>query len=129
MSYKVLVVDDEQEARDLFNDLLSREDCLVSTSASAEEAIELVSKGDFDAVLMDIYLPGMDGLEALKKIKELKKDIEVIMITALGYGKDLITKAKEYGCSGYIGKNMPVSQIISSFKFFMVNAKAKKKDS
>ena len=69
-------------------------------------------------MLLDIKLGGMSGLETLKKIKELKPKTAVIMITGFGYDEELINKSKELGCCGYIGKNMPISQIISNFKLF-----------
>jgi len=123
MLYKVLVVDDEAPVRDLLNDLLKREDCKVSISATGEEALELLKKDTFDVVLLDIKLPGISGLEVLKNIRDTNKDLPVIMITGFGYNEDLITKSKEFGCSGYIGKNMPVAQIITTFKQFAKNAK------
>jgi len=128
MGYKVLVVDDEAPVRDLFNDLLVKEKCIVRCVSSGESALNAIDKEDFDVVLLDIKLSGMSGLEALKKIKELKTDLIVIMITGFGYDEDLIAKSREYGCSGYIGKNMPISQIISSFKLFAKTAKEKSKE-
>jgi len=125
MSYKILVVDDEEPVRDLFNDLLTKEKCAVRTASTGEEALEIVAKESFDVVLLDIKLPGMSGLEALKKIKDIRPELVVIMITGFGYDEDLIAKSKEYGCSGYIGKNMPISQIMSSFRLFVKTAKEK----
>ncbi|MFA4988754.1 MAG: response regulator [Candidatus Omnitrophota bacterium] len=116
MLYKVLVVDDETPVRDLLNDLLKREDCGVTTCASGEAALEELKKDPFDIVLLDIKLPGISGLEVLKNIRETNKELPVIMITGFGYNEDLINKSKEFGCSGYIGKNMPVAQIITTFK-------------
>jgi two-component system response regulator (stage 0 sporulation protein F) len=127
MAYKVLVVDDEAPVRDLFSDLLKKEKCTVKCVASGEEALDAIDKEDFDIVLLDIKLIGMSGLEALKKIKEVKPDLIVIMITGFGYDEDLIAKSRDFGCSGYIGKNMPISQIISSFKLFAKTAKEKHK--
>jgi DNA-binding NtrC family response regulator len=123
MSYKVLVVDDEEPVRELFNDLLRKEKCTVQTLSSAEEAIDTITNEDFDAVLMDIKLAGMSGLEGLRRIKELKPHLPVIMITGFGYDEQLISKSKELGCCGYIGKNMPISQILSNFKLFVKSAK------
>jgi len=119
MVYKVLVVDDEAAVRDLFADLLKEEKCMVKTAASAEEALDLVSKEDFEVVLLDIKLPGMNGIEALKKIKAEKPKTIVVMITGFGYDEGLIAKSKEYGCSGYIGKNMPISQIMGNLRLFI----------
>lgn len=124
-SYKVLVVDDEAPVRDLFNDLLKKENCTVKSVSSGEEALDIINKEDFDVVLLDIKLQVMSGLEALKKIKDIKPNLIVIMITGFGYDEDLIAKSKELGCAGYIGKNMPISQIISNFKLFTQTAKEK----
>jgi len=126
MANKVLVVDDEASVRELFTELLKKEDCAVTTLSNAEEALDLLEKECFDAVLMDIKLPGISGMEALKKIKEKRPQLPVIMITGFGYDEGLIAKCKEYSCNGYIGKNMPISQIISSFKMFLKIAKDKK---
>ncbi|MBM3246682.1 MAG: response regulator [Candidatus Omnitrophica bacterium] len=128
MSYKVLVVDDEAAVRELFSDLLKKEKCAVECVASGEEALELVNKEDFDIVLLDIKLLGMSGLETLKKIKDIKPDLIVIMITGFGYDEDLIAKSKELGCSGYIGKNMPVSQIMINFRMFAKRAQEQTKE-
>jgi two-component system response regulator (stage 0 sporulation protein F) len=127
MAYKILVVDDEDPVRNLFNDLFKKEGYSVKSADTGEESLELVAKEDFDLVLMDIKLTGMSGLEALKRIKDLKPSIAVIMITGFGYDEELIAKSKEYGCAGYIGKNMPIAQMISSFKLFVKSAKEKAK--
>lgn len=123
MSYKVLVVDDEEQVRELFDKLLQKEKCIVRGVASGEEALEVIGKEAFDVVLLDIKMPGMSGIEALKKIKEKQPNLIVIMLTALGYDENLITQAKEYGSSGYIGKNMPISQIVSNFKLYTKSGK------
>jgi len=125
MSYKVLIVDDEAPVRDLFSDLLKREKCEITCNGSGEEAITTVNAQDFDVILLDIKLGGMSGLEVLKKIKEIKPKTTVIMITGFGYDEQLISKSRELGCSGYIGKNMPISQIMSNFKMFVKTAKEK----
>jgi DNA-binding NtrC family response regulator len=123
MSYKVLIVDDEAPVRDMFEELLKKESYQVSSAASGEEALATIKKENYDVILLDIRLPGMSGLETLKLIKESKPGSVVVMITGFGYDDDLIAKSKEYGCAGYIGKNMPISQILSSFKLFIKNAK------
>jgi len=118
---KVLVVDDEAPVRELFTDLLKAEKYNVKTVSSGEEALQAADGESFDVVLLDIKLGGISGIETLKSLKEKKPDLIVIMITGFGYDEDLIAKSKEYGCSGYIGKNMPISQIMSNFRLF-VNA-------
>ena len=123
MIYKVLIVDDEEAVRDLFSELLIKEGQRVSACATGEETLELLKKETFDVVLLDIKLPGMSGLEVLKNIRETYKNLIVVMITGFGYDEDLIAKTKQLGCSGYIGKNMPISQILATFKQFVKSAK------
>lgn len=127
MANKVLIVDDETAVRETLSDLLKKENFKVHAVASGEEAIEVIGKEDFDAVLMDVRLNGMSGLETLKRIKEKKPDATVIMITGFSYDDELVTKSNELGCSGYIGKNASISQIITCFKSFVKEAKEKKK--
>ncbi len=125
MVYKVLVVDDEAPVRDLFSDLLKKDKCFVKSAASGEEALEVIAKEDFDVVLLDIKLTGISGLETLKKIKETKPGVTVVMITGFGYDENLINQSRSLGCDGYIGKNMPISQIITNFRLFTKMAQEK----
>jgi len=119
MVYKILIVDDEPPIRDLFDDLLKKEKCITKTASSGEEALEIIAKEDFDAILLDIKLSGMSGIDTLKRIREIKPKLIVVMITGFGYDEDLITKCRSLGCSGYIGKNMPISQIMNSLRLFI----------
>jgi DNA-binding response OmpR family regulator len=126
ISYKVLVVDDEPSVSDLLRDLLKKENHLVQCVASGEEALDRISGEDFDVVLLDIKLSGMSGLETLKKIKEVKPNVVVIMTTGFGYNEDLIDKSGKLGSSGYIGKNMPIPEIMDNFRMFVEKAKGEK---
>jgi CheY-like chemotaxis protein len=123
MIYKILIIDDEEAVRDLFADLLKKEDYQTNTCATGEEALELLKVENFDVVLLDIKLSGISGIEVLKNIRDIYRNLPVVMITGFGYDEDLIAKTKQLGCSGYIGKNMPIAQIISTFKQFVKNAK------
>ena len=125
MPTKVLIVDDEKPVRELFGKLLLKEDCTTKEAASGEEALEMIKNEDFDAVLLDIRMPGIDGVETLKRINVMKPGQTVVMLTALGYDEDLIAQCKENKCAGYLGKNMPLSQIISNFKLFLKAGKEK----
>lgn len=125
VAYKVLIIDDEDEVRSLLDDLLNREGYLSKPCASGEAAIDILKKDKFDVVLLDIKLSGSSGLEVLKNIREHHKEIPVVMITGFGYDEDLIAKSKQLGCCGYIGKNMPVAQILATFKHLVKKAKDK----
>ncbi|MFH1191815.1 MAG: response regulator [Candidatus Omnitrophota bacterium] len=125
MLYKILVVDDEEAVRDLLGDLFKKEDCLPVTCGSGEEALDILKKETFDVVLLDIKLPEMSGLEVLKEIRAAYVNLPVVMITGFGFDEELISKSKQFGCCGYIGKNMPVAQIIVTFKQLVKEAKAR----
>lgn len=125
MLYKILVVDDEAPVRELLNDLLKKEDCLTITCENGQEALEILKQEKFDVVLLDIKLAGSSGLDVLKNIRQQHTHLPVVMITGFGFDEELITKSKQLGCCGYIGKNMPVAQIITTFKQFVKKAKEK----
>jgi two-component system response regulator (stage 0 sporulation protein F) len=90
---------------------------------SGEEALEILKKETFDVVLLDIKLPGMSGLDVLKEVRQLYVKLPVVMITGFGFDEELIFKSKQLGCCGYIGKNMPVAQIVITFMQFVKEAK------
>jgi len=123
MLYKILVVDDEAPVRDLLGDLFKKVDCLPVSCGSGEEALAILKGEIFDVVLLDIKLPGMSGLEVLKEIRQGYTNLPVVMITGFGFDEELIGKSKQLGCCGYIGKNMPVAQIIVTFMHFVKEAK------
>ncbi|MEE8329415.1 MAG: response regulator [Thermodesulfovibrionia bacterium] len=78
----VLVVDDDRIIRDFFARSLSEFE--VSTAASGHEALDMIKKNRPDLVLLDIQMPGIDGIETLKQIKQIDKNIVVIMLSAYG---------------------------------------------
>lgn len=81
--YKVLVVDDEAEACGLLRAFLGKEGYAAATANSGYEALEKMADGAFDAVVLDIRMPGIDGIETLKLIREGNQDSVVIMLTAV----------------------------------------------
>lgn len=97
---KVLMVDDEEQFRSTTSKILSRKGYETTLASSGEEAIEILKKSEQDVVVLDIKMPGMDGHEALSRIKEMRPDIQVIMLT--GHGtmdsarESLKSKAFEY---------------------------------
>jgi len=79
--FNVLVVDDEQEFRDMTIKRLSKRDIMAEGVESGEMAIERIRRGDIDVVLLDVKMPGMGGVEALRQIKQKKPLTEVVMLT------------------------------------------------
>jgi DNA-binding NtrC family response regulator len=81
MSEKILLVDDEQDFLDVMSERIEARGMEVSTADSAALALEKVESGGFDAIILDLMMPGMDGLEALKAIKKKNPDLQVILLT------------------------------------------------
>ena len=80
----ILVVDDEEIMREILGSLLTREGCRVRLAASGEEAIKFAKADSFDMAIVDVMMPGINGMEALEGLKRLDDDLPVVMITAFG---------------------------------------------
>jgi len=100
---KILVVDDEDDVRLFLQDFLSEREFQVAAAGTGEEALELIEKEVPDIALLDLMMPGIDGLECLERIKAKHPKVHVIMITALN-DESRIAKAKELGAFNYILK-------------------------
>jgi len=102
ITYTIFVIDDELTIREGISMALDRT-YQIETFATAEEALQAMEQGLPDLILLDIGLPGMNGIEALGRIRELSKDILVIMITAYEDTKTVI-KAMKLGAYDYVVK-------------------------
>ncbi len=80
----ILVVDDEASQRQLLGDFVASLDFRAEEAGSAEEALEKIRRGPPDMVLLDVRLPGMDGVAALGEIRKIAADLPVLLITAHG---------------------------------------------
>ncbi|OGP75816.1 MAG: hypothetical protein A2V86_08360 [Deltaproteobacteria bacterium RBG_16_49_23] len=100
---KVLIVDDAPDTREIIRKLLRYEGYEVITASTGEEGVEKTEKGKPDVILMDINLPGIDGTEALKKIREINPIQCVIMLTAYATLDNAIQALKE-GASDFVKK-------------------------
>lgn len=93
---KILVVDDEESIRYLYKEELEEEGFAVEVAKSGEEALEKVSLFKPDLVTLDIKMPGINGIETLKRIRGLDRQIPIIMCSAYGeYKQDLTTWASD----------------------------------
>ena len=82
MPTKVLIVDDEKDFLDIMAERMGARGLEVSTATSAENALKMVLKKSYDAVIMDLMMPEMDGFKALKLFKETRPDLPIILLTA-----------------------------------------------
>ena len=81
MSPKVLVVDDEEKVRKYMSRLLKIRGFDVDTASDGTTALSMIHESDVDIVLLDVLMPGIDGITVLKEIKKTKPAIEVVMLT------------------------------------------------
>ena len=108
---KVLVVDDEEVVRLSHLRLLSKADCQVETVWNGIDALEEMERGSFDLVLLDLRMPGMDGMSVLRMIKRKWPDSEVVVVT----GYPSVETAKEairLGAYDYLAKPVDPDQIM-----------------
>jgi CheY-like chemotaxis protein len=99
----ILAVDDEPVVLDSFRKILVLEGFSIDTVETAQEAVGLVRKHDYDFVFTDLKMPGMDGLDLTKAVKHLRPDIDVVMIT--GYGTiETAVSTMRFGAMDYVEK-------------------------
>src|SRR5436309_6738300 len=110
----ILIVDDEELNRDGLARRLQRHNYDVAVAASGREAIECLGGRPFDLVLLDIMMPGMNGLEVLKFLRRVDSliDLPIIMVTAKGESEDMV-EALELGANDYVTKPLDFSVVLA----------------
>jgi two-component system nitrogen regulation response regulator NtrX len=112
---KILIVDDESEIRLSLKGVLEDEGYKTSVAESGEACLELLRKQTLDVVLLDVWLPGIDGLETLQKIRELDKAPEVIMIS--GHGTiETAVRATKLGAYDFLEKPLSLDKTLILIK-------------
>ncbi|MCQ6563947.1 response regulator [Paenibacillus mendelii] len=107
---KVLIVDDQNGIRVLLMEVFSSEGYVTFQASNGKLALEIVKSEAPDLVLLDMKIPGMDGLEILKHVKAINKDIKVIMMTA--YGElDMIKEATDHGALMHFTKPFDIDEM------------------
>jgi excisionase family DNA binding protein len=119
-SAKILVVDDDGSIRALFAEILGGVGYQAAMARDAREATELFSRSDFNLVFLDLLLPDMDGAELLKKLRAIKPDIPVIIIT--GYpDSGIMSRALVEGPFGIMRKPFTEADIVTALSNFLHN--------
>lgn len=108
--YNLLVVDDEPGMREFLEIMLRKEEYNVKVASNGEEAIEMLKKEPFDLAIVDIQMPGINGIEVLKNSKENHPNTTVIMITAFASHESAI-EAMKLGAYDYITKPFKIDEI------------------
>ena len=111
----LLMVDDEEEFLNSLAERLEARDFIVTTATEGETAIDAAKKGGFDVAILDLNLPGMDGIEILKILKANHKFLEVIILT--GHGRvDTYKEATKLGAFSYLEKPFDMDELLEELK-------------
>lgn len=108
----ILVIDDDDQLRISFCKLLKEENYTVISAASGEAGIEIVKQNPLDLVMLDMRLPGMNGMETFKHIKEIDSKLPVIIVTAFGT-TDIAIEATKMGAYDYVLKPFDVAEMLT----------------
>ena len=112
---RILIVDDEKNIVSSLIGILSDEGYEISTTSNGVEALEIIQKDPPDLVLLDIWLPGMDGIEVLKTLKTYNSGVEVLIMS--GHGTiDTAVKATKLGAQDFIEKPFSLDRITESIQ-------------
>jgi two-component system, NtrC family, nitrogen regulation response regulator NtrX len=113
--HNILIVDDESGIRDSLKGVLEDDGYQTCEAGSGESCLELLDQRAFDVVLLDVWLPGMDGLDTLQKIRELDNPPEVIMIS--GHGTiETAVRATKLGAYDFLEKPLSIDRTLSLIK-------------
>ena len=110
MTKKLLIVDDEAEICEFLKSFFEDRDFKVAVANDGAKALEQVALFQPEVVLLDIQMPGMDGLQTLKKIKEMHPRVKVIMVTAVET-QEKIEEAMRLGADNYITKPLSLEYL------------------
>jgi len=110
----ILIVDDDDRIRDLLKDYLSENEYIVSTAENADQAKERLKYLKFDIIILDVMMPGQNGYELTKDIKDQIK-VPIILLTAKGEVENRI-KGLELGADDYIGKPFEPKELLLRIK-------------
>jgi len=109
--HNILIVDDEAGIRDSLAGILTDEGYAASSVESGETCLDLLRKSTFDVVLLDIWLPGVDGMETLARIRELDNPPEVVMIS--GHGTiETAVRATKLGAYDFLEKPLSIEKTL-----------------
>ena len=115
MTEKVLIVDDEQDFLDALSERMRARDMEVTTSTSAAVALKKAEKESYDAIVLDLMMPEMDGLEALKQIKKNNPELQVILLTGHATVEKGI-EAMKLGATDFLEKPADIKTLTEKIK-------------
>ena len=111
MDPHLLVVDDDERIRSLLQQFLVQSDYLVSTAEDAEQARTLLSAIEFDLIILDVMMPGQDGISFTAELRTLQNNTPILLLTARGETEDRI-KGLEAGADDYLPKPFEPKELL-----------------
>ena len=113
----ILLIEDQVELCEILKDTLALYDFDVTYAHNGEDGFNIFTRLDPKIVIIDIMMPGSDGFTAVKKIREVNKDVPVLMLTAKPLIEDLV-KAFDLGCNDFIRKPFAMEELIARIRSF-----------
>ncbi|MCK4575360.1 response regulator [candidate division WOR-3 bacterium] len=115
---KILIVDDDPNIRFLFAEMLKMDGYEVISASTGTKALQLILSDNFNLLILDIKMPGIHGLEILRRLREAGKEIPILICSAFdGMKDDFIIKA--YGVSDYLVKPVDLQLLSASVKKYI----------
>lgn len=119
--YKILIIDDSEHVRSFLTDVLVEAGYQVITAPDGERGLEVLKQERPDCILLDVILPGIDGLEVLRRAREGGCKIPVLMMTAEDPGWVRMS-CESYGANGFLSKVFDAENIIESIENVIIDA-------
>jgi DNA-binding response OmpR family regulator len=122
---KILIVDDEEELRQRLCQALSNEQYMVETAKNGDEALDnIVDDDSFDLIILDIMMPGRDGLSVLQEMRQEGINTPVLLLTALGDLDDRI-RGLDQGADDYLAKPFSMSELLARMRAMLRRGREK----
>lgn len=112
---RVLVVEDEPKVAALVKAGLAEQGYIVDVSSDGHQALERIGRESFDAIVLDVMLPGQDGLSVLRTLRERRQEVPVILLTARGSLEDRVA-GLNLGADDYLAKPFSISELVARLK-------------
>ena len=112
---RVLLVDDEEDFVETLADRLKMRDLDATTAHNGEQALSVVKEGEPDVIVLDLKMPGMDGIEVLRRVRKAYPSVEVIILTGHGSEKDEEV-ARSLGAFDYMKKPVDLDKLVPRIK-------------
>ena len=115
MSLHILIIDDDRDHAESVADILAMRGHKIDIAGSGEAGIAKFGEGGVDVVLMDVKMPGMNGVEAFFAIRRIKPDAQVVMMTGFSL-EELVEKALVNGAIGTLRKPLAIQQLLQTIE-------------